>query len=68
MRGGMKSIRAFVGRVTVDLETLVWMRGRDFPIARLGSRMRCIRCGSWRVVIHVEAPRDAGPATARRIA
>ena len=67
-RDGMKSIRECVSRVTVDLETLVWTRGKDFPIARLESRMRCIHCGSRRVMVHIEAPRDAGAATARRIA
>lgn len=33
----------------VDLLTLVWTRGRDFPLARLESRMKCPRCGSRRV-------------------
>jgi hypothetical protein len=64
----MKSIRECVARVTADLETLVWTRGKDFPIARLESRMWCIRCGSRRVVVHIEAPLDAGAAAARRIA
>jgi hypothetical protein len=34
-RLGMKSIRECVAGATVDLETLVWTRGKDFPIARL---------------------------------
>jgi hypothetical protein len=61
-RLGMKSILECVARVTVDLETLVWTRGKDFPISRLESRMRCICCGSRRVVVHIEAPRTAGAA------
>ena len=28
-RDGMKSIRECVARVTIDLETLVWTRGRE---------------------------------------
>jgi hypothetical protein len=58
----MNSIRECVSRVTVDLQTLVWTRGKEFPTARLESRMRCIRCGSRRVVVHIEAPRTAGAA------
>lgn len=58
----MKSIRECVVRVTVDLETLFWAHGKDLPIARLESRMRCIHCGSRRVVVHIEAPRTAGAA------
>src|SRR5665213_348136 len=57
-RDGMKSIRECVAGVTVDLETLVWTRGKDFKIARLESRMRCIRCASRRVVVHSEGLPD----------
>ena len=38
-RDGMKSIRECNGRAELDLQTLVWTRGRDFPIARLDSRV-----------------------------
>ena len=40
-RDGMKSIRECTAQVEIDLETLVWTRGRDFPITRLDSRMKC---------------------------
>lgn len=33
----------------LDLPTLVWTRGRDFPLARLESRLKYPRCGSRRV-------------------
>src|SRR6478672_2834192 len=33
-------------RKELDLETLVWTRGRAFPLSRLESRLRCPRCGS----------------------
>ena len=65
-REGMKSIRGCTAYVDVDLETLVWTRGRDFPIAHLDSRMKCARCGSRRVLVAFEPPKDAGsmPAAA----
>lgn len=50
-RDGMKSIRECHGRLDADLATLVWTRGRAFPIARLEGRMKCPRCGSRRVLI-----------------
>ena len=38
-RGGkgeaMKKHRAFIASVDVDLETLVWTRGRGFPLSHL---------------------------------
>jgi hypothetical protein len=52
----MKKHRACTAYVDADLETLVWTRGRDFPIARLDSRMKCIRCGSRCVVVALEPP------------
>ena len=58
-RDGMKSIRECTARVEIDLETLVWTRGRDFPIARLDSRMKCLRCGSRRVMVAFEPPPSA---------
>ncbi len=39
-REGMKSVRECEARLEADLMTLVWTRGRDFPIARLESRMK----------------------------
>jgi hypothetical protein len=59
-REGMKSIRECHGRLEADLATLVWTRGRDFPIARLEGRMKCPRCGSRRVLIAFEPPSGSG--------
>ncbi len=39
------------------METLVWTRGRDFPLSRLESRLRCPRCGSRNVVVLYHPPR-----------
>jgi len=35
----------------LDLPTLVWTRGRAFPLGRLESRLRCPRCGSREVTV-----------------
>ena len=58
-REGMKSIRECKARVEADLATLVWTRGRDFPLARLEGRMKCPRCGSRQVLIAFQPPRQA---------
>ena len=51
--------------VDVDLKTLVWTRGRDFPIAKLETRMKCIRCGSRRVMIAFSPPAEPARSAAR---
>jgi hypothetical protein len=53
---GMKSIRACVYSAERDLDTLVWTRGRSFPLSWLQDRLRCPRCGSRRVVVVFEPP------------
>jgi hypothetical protein len=55
-RDGMKSRRECLYRRELDLETLVWTRGPDFPLARLENRLMCPRCGSRRVVVMFEPP------------
>jgi len=51
-----KSSRACINRKALDMETLVWTRGRAFPLSRLESRLRCPRCGSRNVVVLFEPP------------
>ena len=46
-------------RKDLDMETLVWTRGRAFPLSRLESRLRCPRCGSRNVVVLFQPPRSA---------
>lgn len=60
MRGreGMKSVRMCVMNDELDMATLVWTRGAEFPIARLESRMKCPRCGSLHVTPLFEVPRE----------
>jgi DNA-directed RNA polymerase subunit RPC12/RpoP len=74
-RDAMTSIRACTAYIDVDLETLVWTRGRDFPIARLDSRLKCPRCGSRRVLVAFQPPKNtdaksaiASPHWTKRIA
>lgn len=55
-RDGMKRVRECVYGGELDLETLVWTRGRDFPLARLESRLKCPRCGSRRVRLAFSVP------------
>ena len=44
-REGMKHKRECGYRKSLDFETLVCTRGRDFPLARIAERLRCPRCG-----------------------
>ncbi len=46
-------------RKELDMETLVWTRGRAFPLSRLESCLRCPRCGSRYVVVLCQPPRQA---------
>ena len=40
----------------LSLETLVWTRGRNMPLAGLSDRMMCPRCGGRRVNLIFEPP------------
>jgi hypothetical protein len=55
-----KSSRECIYRKELDIETLVWTRGRDFPLSRLESRLRCPQCGSRNVVVLFQPPTNAG--------
>lgn len=48
-REGLKSIRKCICSYDLDMATLVATRGRDFPLAQIGERLRCPRCGSRKV-------------------
>src|SRR3984885_13671894 len=41
-----RSSRECTYRAELDMESLVWTRGRNFPLNRLAERLRCPRCGS----------------------
>ena len=44
----------------LSLETLVWTRGRNMPLAGLNDRMMCPRCGNRRINLMFEPPAGAG--------
>jgi len=58
-REGMKSVRACIAQYDLDLPTLVWTRGREFPISWLAERLRCPRCGSRSVTVMFVPPAHA---------
>lgn len=64
-RDAMKSIRECVYRAELDLDTLIWTRGRDFPLSWLETRLRCPRCGSRRVIVLFEPPTNTQIARGR---
>ena|SRR5690242_4928945 len=63
-REGLKHTRRCHYRGSLDMETLVCTRGRDFPLARLAQRLRCPRCGCREMAVAFVAP---GSATAVRL-
>jgi hypothetical protein len=65
-RDGMKTARECVFSHQLDLLTLVATRGRDMPLALLGERLRCPRCGSRRVRLLYDIPGNAAAASAKR--
>jgi hypothetical protein len=63
-RDGMKRVRECVYGGELDMATLVWTRGRDFPIGMLESRLRCPRCRSRRVRVAFVPPPRGGRVSA----
>ncbi len=58
-RDGMRSIPECINRYELDMATLLWTRGPNFPLSRLAERMMCTRCGSRQVPILFDAPRHS---------
>lgn len=63
-RDGMKAIKECVYRAELDMPTLVWTRGRNFPVARLPERLMCPRCGYYRMAVMFDPPGERGRARA----
>jgi len=59
-RAGMKTIRACTCVYELDMKTLVWIRGRSFPLGWVASRLRCPRCGSREVTVMFVPPASVG--------
>jgi hypothetical protein len=56
-REGLKHRRRCDYWKSLDLETLVCTRGRDFPIARVAECLRCPRCGCRKVSVMFGPPK-----------
>jgi hypothetical protein len=56
--GRMKTKRECTYRHEFDITTLVATRSRDFPIAQLEQRLRCPRCGSRRIAVMFDVPKN----------
>ena len=55
-RDGLKSIRECVHGHKLDMPTLVWTRGPNFPLSSLESRLMCPQCGSRKVRLIYDVP------------
>ena len=55
-RDGMKSRRECNYTRELDLETLVWTRGPNFPLSSLDGRLMCPRSRSRRVAVMFQPP------------
>ena len=45
-------------RAELDMETLLWTRGKEFALSRLESRLRCPMCGSRDLVLMFVVPSE----------
>src|SRR4051812_5975297 len=66
-RDGMKSIRECIYRAELDMQTLVWTRGPNFPLSGLESRLMCPECASRRVSLLFDVPKVPVAARAKRL-
>ena len=64
-REGMKAKRECHYTRELDLETLVWTRGPNFPLSSLDSRLMCPRCRSCRVAVLFQPPTVSNAARDR---
>ena len=63
---GMHRHKECVYRAELGMETLVWTRGRGFPLSRLESRLRCPHCGSRDVQLIFTVPSNVQAASASK--
>jgi hypothetical protein len=55
-RERMKSVSEYKASVRLGLDTLIWRRGAAFPVSMIEGRLKCPRCGSWRIVLLFDFP------------
>jgi hypothetical protein len=63
---GLKSVPPCGNRQELDVRTMLWTRGRAFPVSMLSSRMRCPKCGSREVSVRLSLPGSVVEAQARQ--
>jgi hypothetical protein len=63
---GMHRHKECVYRAELDMETLVWTRGRSFPLSWVHTRLRCPVCGSRQIVVMFEPPANSKIAAGGR--
>ena len=66
-KDGFRSVRECTYRADLDIASLAWTRGRDFPLERLESRLMCPLCGSRRVAVLFQPPAPPQAQAAQRI-
>ena len=64
-REGLKSVRACGNQYELDVRTMLWTRGRAFPVSMLSSRMRCPKCGAEEVSVRLSLPGSVMAAQAK---
>lgn len=57
-REATKSVRECKASIRFDLDTLIWTRGAAFPVSMLSERLKCPRCGSRKVALLFDLPRQ----------
>ena len=62
-REGMKTKRECTYTRELDLETLIWTRGPNFPLSSLDGRLMCPRCRSRRVAVLFQPPTVSNAAS-----
>jgi len=53
-----KGTRPCLKHIDLDMETLLWTRGRDFPISLLAQRLKCPACGCRQISVTFDVPTD----------
>jgi hypothetical protein len=60
-RTALKSARPCpLGSARLDLATMLWTHGRDYPLSRLQGRVRCPGCGTLHVLLLWRWPPASG--------
>lgn len=58
-----KGSRPCPQKLEFDMPTLIWTRGKDFPLAMLAERLKCPSCNCRRMLVYFSKPGTNGFAT-----